>query len=857
VTVTSVDFYATLDGDPVLGTRDIHLIPGLASPRLDQMLAVFATSYSGGRRSSEPPADDFWTVSFAPSFKPSTTQTHTNGVRVDPQTGEVTVKPLPAGSRLRTFTVTATVKQGTATPHTARVRVHVHGAVVERWITPSSLTVRQGTKGMRFSVLARFDDGVIGDITNWALGRPKVNPTDTFAVHPDGSTEPVHRWSAGSSSGPGMAVDPATGTITSQTSGGFVTVNLHVGNGPPIATAKAFAAPPWSTPVKLTRIAGSHFSAIGRAGIHSVLFLPEGFVDDPLGTDRIAYEFYVRDLVHQLNTNSQTRPFDVLSRKFAYFSAWVPSPQAGCSVLAEVYADPADQRSSLPTGHVLGKNATPAEDPKPPAANQLRVQQLIDKVGLPLPAVDLAGTTPGGGLAIAWRDLYGVDPAAIVDAFPEWLRRNNRVLLNEVDTAFHIGHNHRPYAMADVGDIMHLTFHPLRMTDADFNTFLRALTDDQGKPLPPVWAEGGADQALVVIVCRTGRWGGANVPRNSSGAQYIAVAIESRETYEFTSGTPGQDLVPDPIPSNVDPAPWSLTAHELAHSFGLADEYGRGGALPAKLVDHVRAHHNVQELASLQANGVLLATNIKWRWLRLRRAAVLRSPSAGVDPVRPDPDGGGQYLITVGREQAIEFDASQDIVRLRTRGPLRTPTFSDRLRLLAVHANTLTVRPLSDVGFDPRIWNPGDLVVVPARGPDPDFSARILGPDLELVHKSVVDLINTTHNPLNARNGATANRQCATPDPVPRDEANLFATKPRGPRMARRIVGLFEGGAAFDCGVFHPTGQCTMSESTFTGPGGGVISTPFCAVCRYAMVELIDPSGHGQIDADYDQEYPR
>jgi hypothetical protein len=34
------------------------------------------------------------------------------------------------------------------------------------------------------------------------------------------------------------------------------------------------------------------------------------------------------------------------------------------------------------------------------------------------------------------------------------------------------------------------------------------------------------------------------------------------------------------------------------------------------------------------------------------------------------------------------------------------------------------------------------------------------------VHKSIVDLINRTHNPLNAQNDATANRLCQTPDPA-------------------------------------------------------------------------------------------
>ena len=857
MTVTRVGFYES-DNDfgGVLGSRDIHLIPGLASPRLDQLLKVFTTTSDRGVRASDPLLGDTWSVSFAPSFKPAPTE-FTQGVKVDPKTGRVTVQPLPVGSRLRTFTVTGTVKQGTNT-FEAKLRIHVHGAVIAKWITPSSLTVRQGAKGMRFSVLARFDDGVIGDITNWASPDPNLLDIDELAVHPKDSRKPVHTWSRGTVSGPGIVVDPVTGEIKAQANAGFATVNLHVGNGPPIGSATAFAAPPWSTPTRLTRIAGPGFSSIGRPGIHSVLFLPDGFTDDPAGTDRIEYEFYVRDLVRQLNTNAQTRPFDLLSRKLNYFSAWVPSPQAGCSVLAEVYSDPADQRPDLLVGHVVGKNARPRAFEKPPAAGQKSLQELIDTVGLPLPAVDPPGTA-AVGLAAAWLALYGkpANPAEITEAFPRWLGRNTRVLINERDTAFHMSHNHRPHAKEGSGDSTHLTFHPLRMTAGDLNTFLRALTDDRGNPVPAVWAEGGADQALVVIVCRTNRWGGTNVSRDNGVAKYLGISMGSKSTYEYVAGTNGIDLVPDSIPPQVDPAPWAVAAHEMAHSFGLADEYGLGGPLPPDQVDYVRASRNVQELASLQTHGTLMAANIKWRWLRLRRAAVLRSPSQGVDPVRPDPDGGGQFLITVGREQAIEFDPSQDVVRLRTKGPMRSPTYSDRLRLIAVHANTLTVQPFDPIGFEPGHWVPGDLVVVPVRGPDPDFQARRLGPDLELVHKSIVDLINRTHNPLNAQNGATANRLCQTPDPAARDEANLFATKPARPLISRRVVGLFEGGASYECGVFHPTGQCTMNETYGETSTGVAIATPFCVVCRYALVELIDPSGHGQVDADYDPEYPQ
>jgi hypothetical protein len=71
-----------------------------------------------------------------------------------------------------------------------------------------------------------------------------------------------------------------------------------------------------------------------------------------------------------------------------------------------------------------------------------------------------------------------------------------------------------------------------------------------------------------------------------------------------------------------------------------------------------------------------------------------------------------------------------------------------------------------------------------------------------------------------------------------------------------RTVGLYEGGYLFECGVYHPTGQCMMNLGYERTVGGFAVADPFCPVCRYAMVELLDPSKHGLIDADYEYEYP-
>jgi hypothetical protein len=67
---------------------------------------------------------------------------------------------------------------------------------------------------------------------------------------------------------------------------------------------------------------------------------------------------------------------------------------------------------------------------------------------------------------------------------------------------------------------------------------------------------------------------------------------------------------------------------------------------------------------------------------------------------------------------------------------------------------------------------------------------------------------------------------------------------------AYKIVGLYSGGKHYACGIFHPTGSCMMRDSDDA-------HSAFCAVCRYVLVDMIDPFRHFEIDRDYDEDYPQ
>ena len=107
-------------------------------------------------------------TSFTPNF---TAASSVLGVTVDSTTGEVTATPQPAGQPNTfpsfNFLIKAHQAVGGVATYETEIRVHVHNSIKSIWLTPSSLTPHVGSDECRFTVLARFDDDVVADITDW------------------------------------------------------------------------------------------------------------------------------------------------------------------------------------------------------------------------------------------------------------------------------------------------------------------------------------------------------------------------------------------------------------------------------------------------------------------------------------------------------------------------------------------------------------------------------------------------------------------------------------------------------------------------------------------------------------------
>ncbi|MEP6733161.1 MAG: hypothetical protein ABJE10_21135 [bacterium] len=822
------------------GGFDIHVFPGAPVQPLDALLVVsvggvdhFANALPAGV-----------TVHFIGEFEGAPSA---HGVHVGPTTGGITlITPRPA-VRLNNFLIRAEVSEGTVVaPFTPRIRVHVHDRIVATglWLTPKTLTVHRGADGQRFSVLAEFDDGVIGDISNL----------------------PNIAWS---SNIPGtVAVDAGTGELSAKADTGesTITVTLPAPLGAFSATAKAKAVPTWATSAEVRLVSGPGVTAV--ADVPNFLFVPEGF---GVG-EKEAFNDMVSQIVGFLGRDERTSPFKHLSRKINYWKTFLPSPDKGASVLHEVHTF---NRSTQLIGGEMPLARQPAPPPPSPAVPPIwLLDELINEVGLPILADAIpanAGIVVIGALFLLqvthWHALYGakIDGRVDIDLFTSWAALADRHLIDEQDSALGLvagsRPNHQnPEASRGIG------WHPRRTNRAQLDAFLNLLKDGRtGTLIGPTWgAPAGKDRPFIFAVVAGTRHGGMQTP-----GELIAASVEESSEVTLKAATLRRVTIdPYKIPKSPSLDTTTVVAHEATHSFGLGDEYGHFGLIPANQVAGVTAALNLQDDASLRAAphppsiAGLDGSKLKWLWPRIAKAAVLRG--------NPTASGAG-FEIPIEAQPDVPFKEGE-LVQVRRRPLIAGTIPSDMLKISVggVQPDKLVVETVGPIVVSPVIFLKGGVVYAPVIDPLPMGT----GKPLMLVHDKVRDHITAKGLPLNAPAAATLSRSCGDEGPS-EDQAqqgtNLPPTLilPKG-SFSHWTVGAFEGGGDYQCGVYHPTGACLMRARIYDSLVGftyhlstGILEANYnqlvflmCPVCRYIIVDKLDPTQHAAVDKFYSARYP-
>jgi hypothetical protein len=946
---------------------DIHVLRNTTSLPLRSILMLLEDNNNLTRADSATLPADVNGILFLGQFAAAGPQQQNSlsghGVRLDIRTGEVTATPNPPTPQLRSFIVTATVQRTGLAPLQIPIRFLIHESVTEIWLTPSTLTLPGDAAGQRLSVLARFDDDTIGDITRLAAA-----PTA-----PGQPLESGFTWT--SSDNVCVRVDQQgrlSGNFALTSCSSTITATLRQPGWPTLsANAQVTVIEPWAerrlSQRDLTLVGGPGLTVVNE--VPNVLLLPDGFLDTP--EDRADFDRLASLAVHRLNTSGSTTPFDLLSGSINFWSAFLPSRERGTTALPELVELPTlfdgpipqsptpvttlavdgarsagdfriDFRAAAlignlpvevhfrigndPTLYTTTNNVTAAGNAlrgvefKPVLAqnaannavvaiigqrgsiNQLlseatqalaALPNLVGVVGLPVPAERLTqrSTAPQLQAKITeWTTLYGaarITPLNVTNVlYDAWARfLPDHRLADEKDTALGMANEERPRALRKTTPST-LSWHPLRTIRTELDLFLATLEFD-GTVIGQTWTiptggQPGKDRALVFVLVR----GIHNAGSNTEGTQpIVTMTLVDQRTLRVDYGAGrsmqivSHDLLRDrggvPALTNFVHA---TIAHEAAHSFGLADEYGGAQAMSNAGADVQRTFNtgNVTPGGEVQAPAGITGASLRWRWPRILRAAVLAAP--------PDLEPGTTDVFTIRlqpghpRNAGLNLFQVGDTVHLRQRPLVRPSTATPPTLTVALESPALTIisptRTLATDELQARLQSgtinradfsaTGNLAPILFTPRPASAVAAAAGDRYAEVMAQFIRAHITNGRPLNA-SPAGPTYICRQPTGVGIKAAqaaiNLPATAsfPGGrlPAIPSRIVGAYEGGATFNCNVFHPAGTCIMreqladrAEQAITSFNQGDVH-PFCPVCRYIIVDNIDPRLHGDIDALY------
>ena len=682
---------------PPREAADIHVLRGQSTDNLRDRLWVEQSAEAAWEPLSGYTGDDVEFL-FVPVFKieydASEPEFRNFGIRVNKATGRVTVEnDWNPNSSPRNFIVEAQVTDnGSGIPpvkiKNAIIRVHVHLSVEQIWLTPSLLSVRRAKPAgheektsYQFTVRAQFDDGTVGDLT--FAGGLTFSPAQWFS----GSLVRIPPQAAAS-------VTPFKVKVTASPKWNSRS-----------AEARLEVLKPWAAEadvpaaVLLDGNPDVWSGALKPENVPNILFLGCGFQSE----DEDTFWLVADTIVHKLKRDPLLQPFGYLATSMNYWRLMVPAPEAGVSVRCEV-------QQFTEGGRLFAKRVRAPVEP-PPKATDWELQHLIYMAGLPVPAdLNLVEDTapPGGAPANAdavrdipitrlnlqrlfdrWAATMRLDfPQEMINAIKkdvvkQWLAMADRTFIDEV--------NNFPAIMAGVppaasfNDTALLAYHNLRGTIGDervaFFRRVRAaprngisitLDDSNGQApeLGNLWAEqrpGFAfDNRPLIIALSNTPYGHANF-REMGVQTCLSLTGRGADGTSFEMTIPvaratGRNALMLQLPRgdlSLRSPTWRVCAHELAHAFGLGDEYARIRQRRTGQESELNDYANLMFEAGARVDGETEKINfglIKWNWHRIRKACVITLP------IQQNLDG--TFLVFVRKGSGLQF-AVGDMVRLR------------------------------------------------------------------------------------------------------------------------------------------------------------------------------------------------
>lgn len=332
--------------------------------------------------------------------------------------------------------------------------------------------------------------------------------------------------------------------------------------------------------------------------------------------------------------------------------------------------------------------------------------------------------------------------------------------------------------------------------------------------------------------------------------------------------------------------------HEWGHSFNLGDEY-------EDIAEHAPSstHHwadNLMYLAELRSSNSASPSplpynfdvnKIKWAKLPRMEKAHKIIQDAEIIPVTSTPGtysisikvSGTPNWIDVGKPLQIMIYLPSTDNNLKQLRPF--PLILRNLKYLSTNGANVNLRIADEAVDGIENFPKSSAGTINLPGPNSStyyfipsgsvfYQPKRLPPDpnefLYIMDQLVIDYIDHSDLPLDNHDNTTCDiavDQNSSPESPPTGLISSLVSGTDGGvggttySYSDKIIGIYEGGGHYTCNVFRPAGHCKMRtqweqrELINVVPHKG--ESAFCPVCKYLIVNRINPSKHVEMDEDY------
>lgn len=868
---------------------------------------------------------DSGTMFYAGAYSPSAGEYEFNNIILKEATGIINANTAP-NDYLRNFVLRVNlvfkynkIGGGIETVQKSLfIRVHLHNSVSKIWLTPNPISIYNDSDSVvKCHLYAKFDDGVIGDISSNHTIAWSVSSTTSFSITQYAPTATPAVYTNGNLKALTTTVG-TTGQITAAYGGMSSTATVKVKE---------------SLAINTNRPSFELLSGAGSGELNNlvnIVILSDGFETDIVPADdrKNAFEKFTKTFVDDVKTNSKLSPWNKLFDNMNIWRCFVPTDnkiitvgtttsKIGNSASYEFEFLPITWTTSVPYSP---KGMTPLhryiDAVQAYCEGKLDLSRCIDssaftginsflslsgsaQLSFPIPTTRTTSTQYKFTQMIEW---FGMPTQSDIsksfaDKITEWAAVNAfnstvisalitsdmydlwramafRLLVHKSDTPFALTVGHKP---AFEGNHEYLIPDSYRMNKEYLNKIVsNAKENGTSTVIGNVWDNAsGKDRNNIMFLSTAYNAGHASSNREG----YLSVsAFESpeydliplvqdtnNEYYATRSRSPLQKVVNGPF--NVQKMPLTLQLkilHEMGHLIGgLNDEYGGNR-------DYSKYEYKALQKLKDIGNGGLVNTQFeedvvvagppqkidgdKIRWRWLRYQAVLI--------LNAEPSTSLELTFKSNKDMAniIKNFAVDDIVFLRKRQlenvnvTNQTPTPLYSCKLKIVNLSPFTVTKVNTTDtLTVTDWSAGSLLVKPIA--DPFYTSTKYA---ELISSRVIEYFNGKNNK-DVFKSLDAVNNIQKPDSAVITALKSVGSPPINNKYFRnknleRLGGLYYHGADSFQNIFHPFGYCIMRAAA---EETYLLTNFMCPVCQYLLAEKIAPTVHSVVDANYNPYYPK